>query len=92
MQIIRPPRFTTTRVDEAEHAASVGMNFSSRFNPDLQEIPKYSGSPSTSEENHSYNLVQNNKDEKNTKTSSSKAPGAHGFTIEKDKDNKWDYK
>lgn len=79
-------RFTTTRVDEAEHAASVGMNFLSRLNsPEIQEIPKYSGAASTSQENPSCSIVQNNKNEKiTTKVSSDRAPVTQGFDLEND--------
>lgn len=75
-------------MDEAEHAASVGMNFPSRFNPpEIQEIPKYSGATSSGE-NPDCSLIENNKDDKITKSSSEKPPFTHGFNMEKDQDDK----
>lgn len=89
-QISRPQRFTTTRVDEAEHAASVGRSFTPRFNP--PELQEFSNFPSTSQENvnTTFKINSNNKNEnaKVTISSSDKANVTHGFNVGRDEDNK----
>lgn len=91
MQIIKPQRFTTTRVDEAEHAASVGMSFTPRFNaPETQESPKdiSLGAHSTTKKNPACSLIKFNKDENVSITKSTdKGSVIQGFNLEKDRDD-----
>ncbi|XP_018562040.1 inositol hexakisphosphate and diphosphoinositol-pentakisphosphate kinase isoform X2 [Anoplophora glabripennis] len=93
---VKTPRFTTTRVDEAEHAASVGIPFVPRVSSDLQDATRNlsaaldSDGASTSVVGHSRSVKNksiscdfSDSNVKVTKSNSDKSSVTHGFNVDK---------
>lgn len=95
-KLVKTPRFTTTRVDEAEHAASVGIPFVPRVCSDLQDVTRNLSTTSDSD-GASTSFLAYGKSPKSksiscdfsdsnvnvTNSTSDKSSVTHGFNIDK---------
>ncbi|KAJ8951231.1 hypothetical protein NQ318_010259 [Aromia moschata] len=93
----KAPRFITTRVDEAEHAASMGLTFVPRVNSDLQGSVGQTSLASDSEATSAFHLSRSNSEKNRTSTCSDsndssaritrsnadRSSVTHGFSVDK---------